>query len=205
MSLPVALHLADRRCVVVGGGRIATRKVRSLLESGATNVVVVAPECADDLVALQRDGRITIAARPFADSDLDGAWLVITATDHPEVARAVADAAAQRRIWCNAAELPEVSTWTGAAAIRRGDVTVSVTTEGQSPAFTAWLRDQLEALIGPEYGTMCALLAEERSEMQAQGAATESLDWRRALDNGVLDLVRNGQMDDAREMLRSCR
>ncbi|MFZ4516615.1 MAG: precorrin-2 dehydrogenase/sirohydrochlorin ferrochelatase family protein [Acidimicrobiia bacterium] len=204
MSLPVALHLAHRRCVVVGGGRIANRKVRALLEAGATDVTVVAPIWSTELRALEADARVTLIERMFFPSDLDQAWLVCSATDNADVARAVANAAEERRVWCNAAELPEVSSWSGAAVIRRGDITVSVATDGQSPAFTTWLRDRLDADLGPEFGELCALVAERRAELKAQGVPTESCDWRNALDGGVLDLVRDGRIEDARELLRAC-
>lgn len=204
MSYPVTLHVAGRRCVVVGGGRIATRKVRALLDAGA-EVFVIAPSCSDELRALADTGSISLADRGFVPADLDDAWLAVSATDQPEVARAVAAAAEERRVWCNAAELPEVSSWTSANVVRQGDITVTVSTDGRSPALAAWLAGRLEAEIGPEYSQVLDLLAEERAALQAAGIPTDTVDWRRALEGGMIDLLRSGRVDEARELLRTCR
>ena len=204
MRYPVALRLAGRRCVVVGGGRIATRKVRALIDVDA-QVVVVAPDATDEIRSLATAGAITWVARGFEAQDLDGAWLVVSATDQPDIARAVSAAADARQVWHNAAELPAVSTWASAKVIRRGDITIGVSTDGQSPAFTTWLADRIEADLGPEYAEVCALLAETRTELQAADVPTESLPWRAVLDGGIVELVRSGRMDEARELLRSCR
>jgi len=189
---------------VVGGGRIASRKVRALLHAAAV-VAVVAPEVTEELDALAATGVITVAARGFTPDDLDGAWLVVSATDSPEVARAVSAAAEARQVWHNAAELPEVSSWSSAKAVRRGDITIGVSTEGQSPAFTTWLADRIEAELGPELAEVCALLAETRAQLQSDGVPTDTVPWRTALDGGIVELVRDGRIDEARELLRSCR
>ena len=204
MSYPVALHLAGRRCVVVGGGTVATRKVRALLAADAL-VVVVSPEASDDLAKLAADAVIELELRPFAPADLDGAWLVVSATDNPEVARAVAAAAEARAVFCNAAELPAVSSFTSAKVVRQGDITVGISTAGQSPAFTSWLAERIGADLGPEYAQVCELLAELRASLQSEGLPTDTVDWRKALDGGIVDLVRDGQMDQARELLQTCR
>jgi len=204
VSYPVALHVAGRRCVVVGGGAIAARKARALLDADAS-VFVVAPELSAPLTGLAAAGTITVAQRRFEPADLDDAWLVISATDNPEVARSVADAANVRRVWCNAAELPEVGSFSSAKVVRQGDITVTVSTGGQSPAFTSWLAQRLAGELGPEYAQVCDLLAEHRAALQAEGQPTDTVDWQQALDGAMFDLVRAGRLDDAREMLRTCR
>jgi precorrin-2 dehydrogenase/sirohydrochlorin ferrochelatase len=203
MTFPIAVRVAGMHCVVVGGGRIATRKVQALLKSDAV-VRVVAPACSDELVALAHDGVIELLTRPFEPADLDGAQLVISATDRRDVAQVVAAAALERRILMNAAEAPELSTFASMPSLARGDITIAVSTNGKSPAFASWLLDEIGAMVGPEYAQVCALAADLRAEAQRAGTATESLDWRKAFAGGVLDLVRNGDLEGAREVLRGC-
>ena len=127
------LLVAGRRCVVVGAGRIAARKIESLLAAGA-EVQVVAPEVGTEVRAWADAGRVALAERPFADADVDGAWLVVTATDVPEVNRAVFEAGEARRIFVNSADDPANCSFTLMSVVRRGDIVVSIGTNGRSPA-----------------------------------------------------------------------
>jgi siroheme synthase-like protein len=200
---PVNLLVKGRRCVVVGGGRIAARKIEALLDAGA-EVHVVAPEL-DDEVRVWRDaGRLHAEEREFGPADLDGAWLATTATDDSEVNRAVYQAAEARRVWVNSADDPDNCSFTLMSVIRQGDVVVTVGTGGRSPALAAWLKDRLTAELGPEYAVACDLLSEARESLRAQGRSTESVDWRRALDSGMVELIRNGQTAEAKELLEAC-
>jgi siroheme synthase-like protein len=200
---PVSLVVEGRRCVVVGAGRIAARKVASLLDAGA-EVVVVAPTAVDRVRDWASEGRITLLERGFASADLEGAWLVVTATGDHAVDRSVATAAEAARVWCNAADDPESCSFSAVAALRRGDLVVTVGTGGRSPALAAWLRRRLEREIGPEYATLVDLLAAARTQLQEEGRATEDADWQSALDSGMLDLIRAGRVDEAEELLRAC-
>jgi siroheme synthase-like protein len=200
---PVNLLIADRRCVVVGGGRIAARKIEALLDAGA-RVHVVAPELGDELRALRDAGRVTVDEREFVPGDLDGAWLATAATDSPAVNGAVFEAGEARRIWVNAADDPEHCSFTLMSVVRQGDVVVTIGTDGRSPALAAWLKQRIAADLGPEYRTLLELLSEEREAMRASGRSSEDADWQQALDSGMLDLIRAGRVSDAKELLRSC-
>jgi precorrin-2 dehydrogenase / sirohydrochlorin ferrochelatase len=107
-------------------------------------------------------------------------------------------------VWINSADDPERCTVVLPARIRRGRLTVTVSTGGHSPAVASWLRDRLEADLGPEYDQLIGLLSEERRRVQEEGVSTEHLDWRSALDSGILELVRAGRLEAARERLRAC-
>ncbi len=196
---PVALVVAGRRCVVVGGGAVAARKVASLVEAGA-DVFVVAPRISDRIKAMP----VEWAERPYGRGDLREAWLAIAATDVAEVNRQVHADGHQARVWVNAADDPEACAFTLPAVLRRGPVTVAVSTGGHSPALAGWLRDQIGEALGPEFGLLAELLSEARDELQAAGRSTEGLDWRRALDSDMLDLIRSGHMAQARERLQAC-
>jgi siroheme synthase-like protein len=201
---PVGLVVAGRRVVVVGGGRIAGRRLGALVEAGA-EVTVIAPEAGDAVRAAVEAGTVAWLPRGFEPSDLDEAWLVLSATGSPTVDAEVARAAADRRVWAVSADDPTASTATVPSVLREGDVTVTVSTGGRSPALAAWLRDRIAADLGPEVGTLLDLMAEVREAERAAGRPTEGLDWRRALDSGILEDVRAGRIDAAREALRTCR
>lgn len=200
---PVNLIVRGRRCVVVGAGRIAARKIEALLAAGA-DVHVVAPKLGDDVAALLEAGRVTVDEREFVPGDLDGAWLATTATDEPQVNRAVFEAGESRGVWVNSADDPANCSFTLMSVVRRGDVVVTIGTGGRSPALAAWLKQRTQAELGPEYETLVTLLSEAREELRASGRSTEDADWNRALDSGMLDLVRAGKVGEAKELLRSC-
>jgi siroheme synthase-like protein len=203
LGYPVNLVVSGRRCVVVGAGRIAARKVDGLLAAGA-DVHVVAPRLGDELRTMRDEGRVTAAERPFEPADLDGAWLATAATDDPAVNHAVFEAGEARGTWVNAADDPDNCSFTLMSVIRRGDLVVTVGTGGRTPALATWLKERITAEIGPEYETLVELLADEREAMRADGRSTEDADWKRALDSGMLDLIRAGRVDDAKELLRLC-
>lgn len=196
---PVSLVVAAKRCVVVGGGGVAARKVAALVDAGA-DVLVVAPEISPEIRAMP----VELAERPYGSGDLDGAWLAIAATDDPAVNRRVHADGLSARVWVNAADDPEACAFTLPAVMRSGPVSVAVSTGGHSPALAGWLRDQIAGLLGPEIGLLAEMLSEARDELQAAGRSTEGLDWRRALDSDMLDLIRSGQVSEARERLQAC-
>jgi precorrin-2 dehydrogenase len=217
---PVNLVVDGRPCLVVGGGRVATGKVRGLLEAGA-RVTVVAPEVDPALLALQEDPAgvvgttageaerataegLRIERRAYRRGEVAAYRLAVAATGDPEVNQAVYDDGEAAGVWVNAADDPERCSAILPARIRQGRLTVTISTGGHSPAVASWLRERLAAELGPEYDQLIGLLGEARKEVQAQGLGTEELDWRRALDSGILDLVRAGRLDAAKERLRAC-
>lgn len=203
LGYPVNLIVAGRRCVVVGAGRIAARKIDALLAAGA-DVHVVAPKLGDQVREWRDEGRITVDERGFEAPDLDGAWLATAATDDPAVNHGVFEAGADRRVWVNSADDPDNCSFTLMSVIRRGDLVVTVGTGGRSPALAAWLKERLTAELGPEYEALVEVLSEAREAMRANGRSTEDADWKRALDSGMLDLIRAGRVSEAKELLRSC-
>ena len=206
---PVNLVLDGQPCLVVGGGRVAVGKVRGLLEAGA-RVTVVALEIDPALTALaaevnpEDDPVLTILRRAYRRGDAVGSRFVIAATGDPEVNQAVYDEADAAGIWINAADDPARCSAVLPARVRQGRLLVTISTGGHSPAVASWLRERLAAEFGPEYDQLIGLLGEARKEVQAQGLGTEELDWRRALDSGILDLVRAGRLEAAKERLRAC-
>jgi siroheme synthase-like protein len=205
---PVNLIVDGRRCLVVGGGPVALHKVRGLVEAGA-RVTVVGPELDPEIVELAEGGAtgdadVVTEVRPYRPGEAAGYRLVVAASDDPAANQQVYDDAEAAGVWINSADDPERCTVTLPARLRQGRLTVTVSTAGYSPAVAAWLRDRLAGQLGPEYDQLIGLLSEERARVQGEGRSTEDLDWRSALDSGILELVRAGRLEAARERLRSC-
>ena len=200
---PVNLLLQGRRCVVVGAGRIAARKIAPLLDAGA-DVHVVAPEAVDRVREWAAAGRLTWHARGFEASDLDEAWLATTATADDTVNQAVFEAGEARRVFVNSADDPLNCSFTLMSLVRQGDIVVTVGTGGRSPALATFLRNHVRDEMGPEYAVLLDVLSEAREEMRAGGRSSEDADWQAALDSGMLDLIRHGRVAEAKELLQTC-
>jgi uroporphyrin-III C-methyltransferase/precorrin-2 dehydrogenase/sirohydrochlorin ferrochelatase len=168
MSLfPLFLKLAGRKVLVVGGGPVAAAKVATLREAGA-EVAVVAPEIEPGLTELAAAGKIALARRSFDAADLGGVWLVVAAAT-PEVNRRVAAAAESQRLFVLAVDDQEASSAFGAGALRRGGVTIAVSTDGRAPALAGLLREGLEAVLPAELEAWTAEAARRRVEWRAAG------------------------------------
>lgn len=202
---PVNLRVAGRPCLVVGGGHVAAAKVAGLLECGAV-VRVVAPEAGDELVAMLAAGDQQLAwdERPYQPDDLDGQLLVITATDDPRVNHAVFVDAQAAGVLVNSADDPANCSFILPARVRQGRLIVTFATGGHSPALATWLRRRFEAEFGPEYDTLIDVLSDERESIRSSGRSTEGLDWQSALDSGMLELIREGRIAEAKERLQAC-
>ena len=200
---PVSLVLTGRRCVVVGAGRIAARKIEALLDAGA-DVHVIAPDASAEVEGWADAGLLTLSRRAFTAADLDDARLATTATGDPAVDGAVFAAGEERGIWVNSADDPEHCSFTLMSVVRQGDLVVTIGTGGRSPALATWLRRRFAAELGPEYAVLLDILAEAREEVRADGRSSEEPDWQQALDSGMLELIRAGRVAEAKELLRAC-
>ena len=155
---PVFLDVRERKCLVVGGGSVALRKVEALSGAGA-RVRVVAPSVCD---ALQHLPDVEVEQRAFREADLDGVFLAIAATDDTETNRRVADLAERSGIPVNAVDQPDAGSFIVPATVGRGPLTLAVSTGGASPALARRIREELEQLYGPEYEEFVQLLRELR-------------------------------------------
>jgi siroheme synthase-like protein len=185
---PVFLDLAGRRCVMVGGGPIAERRIVGLLEAGA-QVTVISPRVTPTLAKLADEGRIDLQPHTYLEGDLAGADLAFVATAAREVNVAVAREARRRGVWVNAADDPAHCTFILPALVRRGDLTVAVATGGTSPALSRAIREELETYLTAEYATLAELAAEARREVRAAGRVIPADAWRRALGPEVRRLI----------------
>lgn len=195
---PVNLILQGKRCLVVGGGPVAARKAAGLLACGA-EVHVIASSLGPELAALP----VTSEQRPYRPGDIDGYRLVIVATDDRALNRAVFDEAEAVGTWVNSADDPAACTFTLPSVIRQGPIMVTVSTGGRSPALATWLKQQIQASLGPEHEALLDLLSTAREDMRASGRSTEQADWQIVLDSDMLELIRAGEISVARERLQT--
>ncbi|HEX3841214.1 MAG TPA: bifunctional precorrin-2 dehydrogenase/sirohydrochlorin ferrochelatase [Acidimicrobiales bacterium] len=205
---PVSLVVSGRRCLVVGGGAVAARKVEGLLDCGA-RVTVVAPEVSDAIHALglalsARDtpALLTIETRPYRSPEAADYRLVVTATGRPDIDHAVFADADSAGVWVNSADDVDNCSFVLPAVHRAGTVTVAISTGGASPALAGWLRTRLAATLDFDVAVVAELLDQARSLVKAAGRSTESLDWGTILDSEVVPLVRQGRTEEARAVLR---
>jgi len=201
---PINLDLKGRRCLVIGGGSVAERKVETLLEFEA-EVVVIAPEITAKLSDLASSGTIqhlavSYLSDPSDSSDrLQGALLVFAATDDREVNKRVSADCQSRGILVNVVDDPELCTFFVPAIVQREDLIISISTSGRSPAMARWLRIRLEEALGPEYGQLADILGQLRSEVKAKyrdpGDRTQA--YLRILNSDVLTLLSEGKDQEA--------
>jgi len=164
---PVCLRVDGEPCVVVGGGRVAARKVAGLLECGA-RVTVVAPRLCAPLEARAAAGAIAVARRPYRRGDLTGARLAFAATDDAALHAELARDAAAANVPLNVVDHPAWCSFIVPAVLRRGALSVAVSTDGHSPALARRVRDELAAALGPEYARALELLGRLRRHLRAR-------------------------------------
>ena len=181
---PIALDLAGKRCLVVGGGLIADGKLDALLAAGA-EITVVSPEVRPRIAAFAAEGRIALHRRPYQPSDVEGAFLVIAATDDQAANALVAADARAAGILVNAVDDIPNCDFFAVALVRRGDLQLAISTNGRSPAFARWMREQLDESIPTEYADLLAVLGDVRDTIKARGPIPEYEHWQTAIADEV--------------------
>ncbi len=198
---PVMLEVRERRCVVIGGGSIGEGKVRGLLDAGA-RVTVIDPEPSTGLEELARDGRVTLVRRSYRTGDLNGAFVGIAATDDGLVNASVFAEAEAERVLFNAVDDSQYCHFAVPAIVRRGDLLLTLSTGGKSPALAKNLRKKLSQQLGEEYGVLVDLLAEVREEALAErsvGFDEWAARWERALKPDLIALVKQGRHQEVKD------
>ena len=161
---PFFIDISGRRCLIAGGGRIALHKINKLLPF-SPEMHVVSPEICDDIAGIPG---LCLQQREFRQSDLDGAFFVIAATDRQEVNADISRLCRERGILCNAVDSPADCSFYFPALAQRGDITAGVSTSGKSPLIAAQLRRQIEGLLTPQLAEICDILGELRQEIRGK-------------------------------------
>ncbi len=199
---PISLDVSGKRCVVVGGGRVAVRKVERLLDCGA-EVVVVSRDLAPELADWKSEGRIVHREAEYDAASLDGAFLVIGATDRDAVNAAVSRDARARGLLVNIVDEPARCNFILPSLHRQGDLVITVSTGGKSPALAKKLREELARLYGPEYGALADILGALRERIRARGRPVEENKacFDAVVRSDILDLIRRRDAGAVRERI----
>lgn len=180
---PAFLNLNARRCLLVGGGDVALRKARLLADAGA-RLTIIAPTVCDDLRTLADRYGFVIDARPFNDADVIGSWLVVSATNDSNVAKAVFAAASDAGVFCNSVDERELCSYITPAIVDRGAVVVAVSSGGKAPVLVRNIREQIERLLPSGIATLAELAGRWRSRVQQ---SIDTLLGRRRFWESVFD------------------
>jgi len=201
---PLCLDISGKRCVVVGGGNVAERKVRRLLACGA-QVEVVGKTLTSVLAAWKGQGRIVHLEGDYEESRLAGAALVIGATDNEDVNARIASDARSRGIPVNIVDKPALCDFILPSVVERGDLLLAVSTGGKSPALAAKLREDLEETFGPEYAVLVEILGKLRERVIAAGGSSAENRERFAavVRSDILDHIRRKDWKRVREIIHS--
>ncbi len=198
---PVFLNVKGKKCVVVGGGQVALRKVRVMLEHGA-DVEVISPDLCPELAKLSASGAIHALGRDYQAGDLKNAFVAIAATDNSEINRRVVAEARRKSMLVNVVDDAKNSDFIVPSYLRRGEITIAVSTGGTSPALARKIRSKLEKELGDEYALLVGLIGEVRAEVRQQKIEIDSDGWQEALDlDQLLDLLRKGETERAKAAL----
>ena len=199
---PMFLEVKGRQCLVVGGGRIAARKVEGLLAAEA-RVSVISPSLEPDLARLKAERRINHLPRHYQHGDLKGYALVIAATDDEATNERVVQDARHSGVPVNVVDQPALCDFIVPSVIRRGDVVLAISTGGLSPALARWLRQELETYLSEDFERLARLLADVRVELRDRGVEVAPDAWQRAINRDLLELVASNRMEEARQKVLS--
>ena len=198
---PIFLNMGGKKCVVAGGGKVALRKVRMLLNYGA-DVTVVSPKAGPEIVKLSEDGLIRLIRRDYEPGDLKDAVIAMACTDMKKVNRRVAGEAKKAGVLVNVADDSESSDFIVPSFFRRENLTIAVSTSGVSPALARKIRAKLEKGLGEEYGSLLSIIGEARSTIREKGIIVGVEAWQDALDLDLLiRLVQAGQREKAKALI----
>lgn len=200
---PVCLKITGKKCLVVGGGGVAARKVKTLMECGAQVTVVTL--AADDAIArLAKEKAITLHLRPYGASDLEGVFLVIGATSDTELNFRISQDANRQNMLCNIADVPDACNFILPSVVQQGDLQIAVSTSGKSPAFAKHLRKELEQQFGAEYAAFLDLMGQIRRALLAQEHAPEAHKglFEELIGAGLLDMIREKRTERIDALLK---
>ena len=199
---PVHLDINNRDVLVVGGGGVGTRKVRTLLDCGA-RVTVVSREVSDKLRALAASGDINLEQRSYRSQDLNDMFLVIGATNDMKLNRQISNDAEQLNTLCNIADRPEVCNFILPSIVRRKDLVITISTSGKSPAMAKKLRKALEEQYGEEYGTLLGLMGAIRKKLLSQAHEPEAHKplFEQLINSDLLEMIRKNKTEEINALL----
>lgn len=204
--IPLLISLSDKRCIIIGGGAMATRRMRSLLNEKA-QVTIVSPEVTPAIEDATKTSQVTWIQDRYNETHIDGAFLVIAATNNSDVNRGIMRDAKRRGILCNDAGEAEEGDVIFPGFIQKGDLLISVSTHGASPSIAKDILHQIDAFYGDEYGTLMTILRDVRNEIKLK--IPDPVERKNALnrlakEDVLLEMIRKGRVEEARQTAFSC-
>jgi precorrin-2 dehydrogenase/sirohydrochlorin ferrochelatase len=199
---PIHLDIKNRDCLIVGGGDVGTRKVNTLMACGA-RATVVSPDPTPQLTRLASEGSITLKRRAYRKDDLTGMFLVIGATDDERLNRQISRDAEQAHILCNIADRPEICNFILPSIVRRGDLVITISTSGKSPALAKHLRQKLETQFGREYADFLLLMGAIRQKLLSQTHEPEAHKklFNQLIESDLIHLMQAGKTEEINSLL----
>ncbi|EGB13690.1 siroheme synthase [Pseudodesulfovibrio mercurii] len=202
---PIFVNLENKGCLVVGAGEVGKRKIQSLVDSGAGRVTIIDTREADPEMAPILDlPNVDFHCREFADDDLDGKFLVIACTSSEAVNWRISNLCRDRGILCNIVDQPEKCSFIVPATVKRGDLTVAISTAGRSPAMAKRIRKELQESFGDEYAGLLTCMGRIRPLMLSLGLTTgdNTAVFRTLVNSALLDAFKARDLDSATEILK---
>ena len=201
---PVLIHLEGKKVIVVGGGIVAQRKIDTLVEYDA-DVHVVSRELTPVLGKYLEQGTIKLLGHEFRDKHLNGAFMVIAATDDPLLNRQVSEKAREKGLLVNAVDQPSHCNFIVPSILRRGDLLIAVSTSGKSPALAKKVREELEERFGEEYESLLILLGHLRKEMLSQGLPADENRriFHELVNSHILDAIAKNDWNEVATILNT--
>lgn len=202
--LPIFMNVQGQNCLVIGGGKVASRKVFMLLRAGAA-VTVISPELCQDLTIRKNEGEITHRARKFEDGDVDGSKIIIAATNDEMANRHISELAKLKGIPVNVVDAPDLCSFIVPSIIDRNPVQIAISTGGASPVLARLLRARLETFIPAAYGRLATLVESFREKVKTKFSNTDDIRtfWEHILEGPVADNLIAGKDKVARELLET--
>jgi precorrin-2 dehydrogenase/sirohydrochlorin ferrochelatase len=199
---PINLDIKNRNVLVVGGGGVGSRKVKTLLSCGA-RVTVVSREVSAQLQALAASGEIRLEQRSYQSDDLDGMFLVIGATNDEKLNRQISSDAEQLNTLCNIADRPEVCNFILPSIVHRDDLVITISTSGKSPALAKKLRKDLEKQFGEEYGKLLRLMGAIRKKLLRQAHEPEAHKpiFEQLINSDLIGMIQENKLEDINALL----
>lgn len=199
---PVNILLDHKPVLVLGGGNVALQKVKGLLAAQAA-VTIISPILCPELMHLSALKQLEWLPKEYTPGDEKGYFLLICATDNLLVNERAAFRAQKKRMLVNVVDKPQLSNWTAPSVIRQGDLLVTISTNGKSPALSRYLRQQWEKQLTSEYAEWLDALAEVRTCAQYTLTTAELRQafWRTALSQEIMDLALSGHIETAQKIL----
>jgi precorrin-2 dehydrogenase/sirohydrochlorin ferrochelatase len=201
---PIYVNLRGKRCLVVGAGQVGRRKIATLAECGAEEILVIDLAPAESCAGLLSHPAVVFACRPYETADLDGRFLVIASTDDEALNWRISRECAERGIPCNIVDQPEKCSFIVPALFTQGDLTVAISTGGSSPALARKIRQGLGEFLGSEYGALLILMSRLRPMVLGLGLGSPSNSklFRELVNSPLLEALEQADAARAETILR---